>query len=157
MQTALCHEEARQKVSEAEFQASLRGRNSTCAPRGCLSNRMAEQEREVAHAAATECDERPMREARMLEDSTVTFVAYGGPANDPQVTADLNTIGIWKRRVITGPNYLDVWAVAENRDLQGLETGPATQAFRHLRKAAKSIDAPFQCCTCRHWHEARAS
>eukprot|EP00971_Amphidinium_carterae_P145911 2892046-Amphidinium_carterae.2 len=29
-------------------------------------------------------------------------MAYGGPAGDPQVTADLNTIRAWQRKLQTG-------------------------------------------------------
>eukprot|EP00971_Amphidinium_carterae_P211682 4200382-Amphidinium_carterae.1 len=52
-------------------------------------------------------------------------MAYGGPAGDPQVTADLNTIRAWQRKLNAGtldwPLASEVWVGAL---LRGRGRGP---------------------------------
>eukprot|EP00971_Amphidinium_carterae_P008420 166127-Amphidinium_carterae.1 len=77
-------------------------------------------------------------------------MAYGGPAGDPQVTADLNTMRIWQRRLDagrldldyrpkTGPNWL-LGQMGARPDFEGLEAGLGTQRFRHLEKVSRVDD-----------------
>eukprot|EP00971_Amphidinium_carterae_P120580 2389312-Amphidinium_carterae.2 len=62
--------------------------------------------------------------------SPLELMAYGGTAGDPQVTADLNTISIWQRRLDAGrldwPLHNQVWVTA-------LERGRGRGPIRHLR------------------------
>eukprot|EP00971_Amphidinium_carterae_P242668 4818288-Amphidinium_carterae.1 len=94
-------------------------------------------------------------------------MAYGGPAGDPQVTADLNTVRIWQRRLNAGklqwpleerawdtalakgrgrgpirrlPRVLAAEVAAKQRDFAGLETGLSTQAYRHLKKSSARVE-----------------
>eukprot|EP00971_Amphidinium_carterae_P028543 561713-Amphidinium_carterae.1 len=50
--------------------------------------------------------------ANLRRSSPLELMAYGGPAGDPQVTADLNTIRVWQRKLNTNPprRYLRVAA-----------------------------------------------
>eukprot|EP00971_Amphidinium_carterae_P068652 1359381-Amphidinium_carterae.1 len=56
------------------------------------------------------------------------LMAYGGPAGDPRVTADLNTIRAWQRKLQTGtltwPLQENVW---ENALAKGRGRGPIRQ------------------------------
>eukprot|EP00971_Amphidinium_carterae_P128041 2536286-Amphidinium_carterae.3 len=60
-----------------------------------------------------------------LRRSSPLQLAYGGPAGDPQVTADLNTIRVWQRKLKTGtlvwPVKEGVWETALNK---GRKRGP---------------------------------
>eukprot|EP00971_Amphidinium_carterae_P098333 1945194-Amphidinium_carterae.1 len=63
-------------------------------------------------------------------------MAYGGPAGDPQVTSDLNTIRAWQRKLNAGtlewPLDTEVW----DRTLsKGRGRGP----IRHLRLLANRL------------------
>eukprot|EP00971_Amphidinium_carterae_P115710 2291710-Amphidinium_carterae.1 len=40
--------------------------------------------------------------ANLRRSSLLELMAYGGPAGHPQVTADLNTIRVWQRKLNTG-------------------------------------------------------
>eukprot|EP00971_Amphidinium_carterae_P245156 4867887-Amphidinium_carterae.1 len=63
-------------------------------------------------------------------------MAYGGPAGDPQVTADLNTIRAWKRKLNAGtlewPLATEVWDGA-------LQNGRGRGPIRHLRLLADRL------------------
>eukprot|EP00971_Amphidinium_carterae_P140080 2775673-Amphidinium_carterae.1 len=63
-------------------------------------------------------------------------MAYGGPAGDPQVTSDLNTIRAWQRKLAAGtlewPLATEVWERALNK---GRGRGPV----RHLRLLADRL------------------
>eukprot|EP00971_Amphidinium_carterae_P091357 1808534-Amphidinium_carterae.1 len=63
-------------------------------------------------------------------------MAYGGPAGDPQVTADLNTIRVWQRKLNIGtlvwPLEEGVWEIALNK---GRGRGP----IRHLKTLANRV------------------
>eukprot|EP00971_Amphidinium_carterae_P226171 4486330-Amphidinium_carterae.1 len=50
--------------------------------------------------------------ASLHRSSPLELLAHGGPAGDPQVSADLNTIHIWQRRLDAGLLQwpLDEWA-----------------------------------------------
>eukprot|EP00971_Amphidinium_carterae_P079937 1581489-Amphidinium_carterae.2 len=37
--------------------------------------------------------------ANLRRSSSLELMAYGGPAGDPQVAADLNTIRVWQRKL----------------------------------------------------------
>eukprot|EP00971_Amphidinium_carterae_P008034 158868-Amphidinium_carterae.1 len=41
--------------------------------------------------------------ANLKRSSPLELMAYGGPAGDPQVTADLNTVRAWQRKLAAGP------------------------------------------------------
>eukprot|EP00971_Amphidinium_carterae_P318768 6336395-Amphidinium_carterae.1 len=63
-------------------------------------------------------------------------MAYGGPAGDPQVTSDLNTVRAWQRKLNAGtlewPLDTEVWDGALNK---GRGRGP----IRHLRLLADRL------------------
>eukprot|EP00971_Amphidinium_carterae_P040484 794699-Amphidinium_carterae.1 len=40
--------------------------------------------------------------ANLRRSSPLELMAYGGPAGDPQVTSDLNTIRAWQRKLNSG-------------------------------------------------------
>eukprot|EP00971_Amphidinium_carterae_P002318 45812-Amphidinium_carterae.2 len=40
--------------------------------------------------------------AKMRRSSSLELMAYAGPAGDPQVTADLNTIRAWQQKLLAG-------------------------------------------------------
>eukprot|EP00971_Amphidinium_carterae_P151951 3011548-Amphidinium_carterae.1 len=44
----------------------------------------------------------PGKGTNLRRSSLVELMAYGGPAGDPQVTADLNTIRVWQRKLNAG-------------------------------------------------------
>eukprot|EP00971_Amphidinium_carterae_P056795 1122974-Amphidinium_carterae.1 len=74
--------------------------------------------------------------ASLRRSSPLELMAYGGPAGDPQVTSDLNTIRAWQRKLNAGtlvwPLDTEVWDGALNR---GRGRGP----IRHLRLLADRL------------------
>eukprot|EP00971_Amphidinium_carterae_P093330 1846797-Amphidinium_carterae.1 len=74
--------------------------------------------------------------ANLRRSSPLELMAYGGPAGDPQVTCDLNTIRAWQRKLAAGtlqwPLATEVW----DRDLtKGRGRGP----IRNLRLLADRL------------------
>eukprot|EP00971_Amphidinium_carterae_P210719 4181373-Amphidinium_carterae.1 len=59
--------------------------------------------------------------ANLRRSSPLELMTYGGPAGDPQVTSDLNTVGAWQRKLNAGtlewPLETEVWerALAKGR------------------------------------------
>eukprot|EP00971_Amphidinium_carterae_P141212 2798255-Amphidinium_carterae.1 len=74
--------------------------------------------------------------AHLRRASSLELMAYGGPAGDPQVTADLNTIRAWQRKLQAGtldwPLATEVW---DGALLKGRGRGP----IRHLRLLADRL------------------
>eukprot|EP00971_Amphidinium_carterae_P297259 5905529-Amphidinium_carterae.1 len=74
--------------------------------------------------------------ANLRRSSPLELMAYGGPAGDPQVTSDLNTIRAWQRKLQAGtlewPLDTEVWDRALNK---GRGHGP----IRHLRLLADRL------------------
>eukprot|EP00971_Amphidinium_carterae_P165904 3288554-Amphidinium_carterae.1 len=74
--------------------------------------------------------------ANLRRSSPLELMAYGGPAGDPQVTADLNTIRAWQRKLHAGtlewPLATEVW---DGALLKGRGRGP----IRHLRLLADRL------------------
>eukprot|EP00971_Amphidinium_carterae_P316290 6286734-Amphidinium_carterae.1 len=74
--------------------------------------------------------------AHLRRSSPIELMAYGGPAGDPQVTSDLNTIRAWQRKLNAGtlewPLDTEVWERALNK---GRGRGP----IRHLRLLADRL------------------
>eukprot|EP00971_Amphidinium_carterae_P191718 3804126-Amphidinium_carterae.1 len=63
-------------------------------------------------------------------------MAYGGPAGDPQVAADLNTIRAWQRKFITGTL---VWPLEESVWGDALSKGRGSGPIRHLTTLANRV------------------
>eukprot|EP00971_Amphidinium_carterae_P006532 128832-Amphidinium_carterae.1 len=74
--------------------------------------------------------------AHLRRSSPLELMAYGGPAGDPQVTSDLNTIRAWQRKLNAGtlewPLDTEVW---ERALAKGRGRGP----IRHLRLLADRL------------------
>eukprot|EP00971_Amphidinium_carterae_P134857 2672527-Amphidinium_carterae.1 len=74
--------------------------------------------------------------ANLRRSSPLELMAYGGPAGDPQVTSDLNTIRAWRRKLNAGtlewPLEEEIWDRALNK---GRGRGP----IRHLRLLADRL------------------
>eukprot|EP00971_Amphidinium_carterae_P262991 5217633-Amphidinium_carterae.1 len=95
--------------------------------------------------------------ASLRRSSPLELMAYGGPAGDPQVTSDLNTIRAWQRKLNAGtlewPLATEVWEGALNK---GRGRGP----IRHLRlladRLAWTLAEGGWCCEGQHftWSEA---
>eukprot|EP00971_Amphidinium_carterae_P040165 788377-Amphidinium_carterae.2 len=72
------------------------------------------------------------KEARLRRSNPLGLMAYGRPSGDLEVTADLNTICIWQRRLDAGrlewSPYDRAWRTALYID-RGRGRGP----IRHLR------------------------
>eukprot|EP00971_Amphidinium_carterae_P230398 4572703-Amphidinium_carterae.2 len=63
-------------------------------------------------------------------------MAYGGPAGDPQVTADLSTIRVWQRKLNTGTL---VWLLEQSVWEPALNKGRGRGPIRHLTTLANRI------------------
>eukprot|EP00971_Amphidinium_carterae_P005067 101372-Amphidinium_carterae.1 len=63
-------------------------------------------------------------------------MAYGGPAGDPQVTSDLNTIRAWQRKLNAGTLE---WPLDEEVWERALNKGRGRGAIRHLRLLADRL------------------
>eukprot|EP00971_Amphidinium_carterae_P231617 4596517-Amphidinium_carterae.1 len=63
-------------------------------------------------------------------------MAYGGHACDPQVTADLNTIRVWQRKLHTGTL---VWPLDESVWEPTLNKGKKRGPTRHLKMLANRV------------------
>eukprot|EP00971_Amphidinium_carterae_P005644 112086-Amphidinium_carterae.1 len=63
-------------------------------------------------------------------------MAYSGPAGDPQVTADLNTIRVWQRKLLTGTIE---WPLADAVWDEALSKGRGRGPIRHLKTLANRV------------------
>eukprot|EP00971_Amphidinium_carterae_P020767 409542-Amphidinium_carterae.2 len=72
----------------------------------------------------------PCKRANLRRSSPLELMAYGGPAGDPQLTDDLNTIRVWQQKINTGtfewPLQKRIW---DNALSKGRGRGP----IRHLK------------------------
>eukprot|EP00971_Amphidinium_carterae_P170445 3377168-Amphidinium_carterae.1 len=73
-----------------------------------------------------------LRRSSPLEQQ-VDLMAYGRPAGDPQVTADLNAIRVWQRKLNTGTL---VWPLDESVWEPALNKGRGRGPIRHLKMLA---------------------
>eukprot|EP00971_Amphidinium_carterae_P149329 2960634-Amphidinium_carterae.2 len=71
--------------------------------------------------------------ANLRRSSPLDLMAYGGPAEDPQVTADLNTNRVWQRKLNTGAL---VWPLDESVWETALNKGRGRGPIRHLKTLA---------------------
>eukprot|EP00971_Amphidinium_carterae_P339855 6477881-Amphidinium_carterae.2 len=78
------------------------------------------------------CDE----SASMRRSSPLELMSYGGPAGDPQVTADFNTIRIWQQRLDAG---MPEWSLEERVWTTALDKGRGIGPIRHLRLLADRL------------------
>eukprot|EP00971_Amphidinium_carterae_P086028 1701838-Amphidinium_carterae.1 len=90
-------------------------------------------EQQGAHC---QCARSACKGASLRRSSPFEFMAYGGPAGDPQVTADLNTTRIWQRRLDAG--RLD-WPLEERAWTTALDRGRERGPMRHLRLLADRL------------------
>eukprot|EP00971_Amphidinium_carterae_P169572 3359446-Amphidinium_carterae.1 len=65
--------------------------------------------------------------------SPLELLTYAGPAGDPQVTADLNTIRVWQRKLNTGTLE---WPLDESMWDTALSKGRGRGPIRHLKTLA---------------------
>eukprot|EP00971_Amphidinium_carterae_P152722 3027054-Amphidinium_carterae.5 len=71
--------------------------------------------------------------ANLRRSSPLELMSYGGPVGDPQVTADLNTIRVWQRKLNTGTL---VWPLDESVWEPALNKGRGRGPIRHLKTLA---------------------
>eukprot|EP00971_Amphidinium_carterae_P329415 6461846-Amphidinium_carterae.1 len=64
-------------------------------------------------------------------------MACGGPAGDPQVAADLNTIRVWQRKLNTGTLE---WPLEESIWDNALSKGQGRGPIRHLKIWRTGLD-----------------
>eukprot|EP00971_Amphidinium_carterae_P072629 1436326-Amphidinium_carterae.1 len=98
--------------------------------------------------------------ANLRRSSPLELMAYGGPAGDPPVTADLKTVRAWQRKLHAGtldwPLKPSVW---EHAFTKGRGRGPIRR-IRHLRLLADRLVWKLQrggwLCDCQYfiWNEA---
>eukprot|EP00971_Amphidinium_carterae_P219713 4362311-Amphidinium_carterae.2 len=74
--------------------------------------------------------------ANLRRPSPLELMARGGLAGDPQVTADLNTIRVWRRKLNTGTL---VWPLEESVWETALNKGRGRGPIRHLKTLANRV------------------
>eukprot|EP00971_Amphidinium_carterae_P018737 369411-Amphidinium_carterae.1 len=74
--------------------------------------------------------------ANLRRSSPLELMAYGGPAGDPQVTIDLNTVRAWQRKLNAGT--LD-WPLEPSAWEHALDKGRGRGPIRHLRLLADRL------------------
>eukprot|EP00971_Amphidinium_carterae_P099422 1966882-Amphidinium_carterae.4 len=74
--------------------------------------------------------------ANLRRSSPLELMAYGGPAGDPQVTADLNAIRVWQRKLSTGTLE---WPLDESIWDNALSKGRGRGPILHLKTLANRV------------------
>eukprot|EP00971_Amphidinium_carterae_P205005 4068668-Amphidinium_carterae.1 len=63
-------------------------------------------------------------------------MAHGGPAADPQVSADLSTVRVWNRRILAGKLE---WPLPDNMWDNALRLGRGRGPTRNLKQLAEQL------------------
>eukprot|EP00971_Amphidinium_carterae_P000142 3279-Amphidinium_carterae.1 len=73
--------------------------------------------------------------AGLRRSAPLELMAHGGPAADPQVSADLSTVRVWHRRILAGKME---WPLPDNMWDNALKMGEA-EVTRNLKQLAERL------------------
>eukprot|EP00971_Amphidinium_carterae_P077850 1539912-Amphidinium_carterae.2 len=74
--------------------------------------------------------------AGLRRSAPLELMAHGGPAADPQVSADLSTVRVWHRRILAGKLE---WPLPDNMWENALRPGRGRGSTRNLKQLAERL------------------